>query len=246
MKKVRRRILIILLAAGGIVAVAAGMVVSKIWQVNPYFARGYELQGIDVSHYQGKIDWGQIQSQEIDFAFIKATEGSSYVDEYFRENWQAAAQTGLYVGAYHFFSFDSDAGAQAENFISTVGDLEGKIAPVIDVEYYGDKRNSPPDKEVVVTALREMLFLLEECYQIKPIIYTTYPVYHKYIKDNFSEYPLWIRNVYYPPSLDLGDSFFFWQYTDTAVLEGYDGTEKYIDRNVFCGSPEAFRELLVE
>lgn len=90
-----------------------------------------------------------------------------------------------------------------------------------------------------------MLTELEEHYQAKPIIYTTYEVYHKYIKDEFDEYPLWIRNVYYPPLFSMGKRWKFWQYSDTAVLDGYSGTEKRIDRNVFRGTREEIGEFIL-
>ena len=116
---------------------------------------------------------------------------------------------------------------------------------MIDVEFYGDKTDNQPEKEDVAAQLGEMLSVLEEHYQVKPIIYTTYTIYSKYIKGEFDEYPLWIRNVYYPPGGALGAAWAFWQYTDTAVLEGYEGTEKYIDMNVFKGTKEELEMLLV-
>lgn len=94
--------------------------------------------------------------------------------------------------------------------------------------------------------LGEMLSVLEEHYQVKPIIYTTYTIYSKYIKGEFEEYPLWIRNVYFPPSGTLKDAWLFWQYTDTAVLDGYVGDEKNIDMNVFRGTEEELKMLLVQ
>lgn len=236
----KKRILCILCA--GIVLI--GLVLAKVIRITPIFAEAYELQGIDVSHYQGVIDWKKIAAQDVDFAFIKATEGSSYVDEYFYENWQAAAGTELYVGAYHFFSFDSGGRTQAEAFIKTVGSLEGKLAPVIDIEYYGEKEKNPPDREVVAEELKTMLALLEEHYGRKPVIYTTYKVYDRYIRDEFDEYPLWIRNVYCPPVGEPGEKWVFWQYTDRARLEGYEGQETYIDRNVFRGTLDELEELL--
>lgn len=223
-----------------------GMVLTKKWQINLLSAPGYELQGIDVSHYQGTIDWARIEEQDIDFAFIKATEGSSYVDECFYDNWRAAEQTELYVGAYLFFSFDSDARTQAALFIETVGELSDKITPVIDIEFYGDKWADPPEKEYVIKQLKEMLSILEEHYKVKPVIYTTYKVYYRYIKGGFKEYPLWIRNVYFPPDWHMKGDWTFWQYTDTAVMDGYVGEEKYIDRNVFYGTEEEFQEFLVK
>lgn len=221
------------------------LVVTKKVKLNSLLVKPYEVQGIDVSHYQGDIDWKKIEEQKIDFAFIKATEGSSYVDTQFWTNWQAAGQTQINVGAYHFFSFDSDAKMQAQLYMDTVGDLSGRMIPVVDVEYYGDKAKYPPKREIVVEELQEMLNLLEEHYGVKPMIYTTYQVYYKYIKGGFDEYPLWIRNVYYSPNVDIGNEWEVWQYSDTAVLKGYQGNEKYIDRNVFNGTKEEFKALMV-
>lgn len=218
------------------------LILSGRVKITPLFAAKYELDGIDVSHYQGNIDWDKIREQGIDFAFIKATEGSSHVDPCFAENWNKAGKTSLMTGAYHFFSFDSSGESQARHYIDTVGTLQGKLAPVIDLEYYGDKERNPPSKEDVKTNLTAMLHALEEHYHVKPIIYTTYKAYRDFIKGEFEEYPLWIRNVYYPP---IYMEWTFWQYSDREVLEGYEGSEKYIDRNVFRGSPEKMDELTV-
>lgn len=226
-------------------SIIIALVASKTWNINQYLVSGYEKRGVDVSHYQGEIDWRQIEDQGIDFAFIKATEGSSHVDERFAANWQAAAETGLSVGAYHFFSFDSSGQTQAEWYIQTVGMLEGRLAPAVDVEYYGDKEANPPEKEGVVRELQSFLYVLEEYYQIKPVIYTTYKVYRRYIENEFEEYPLWLRNVYYSPDLDMKGEWLFWQYSDKAALEGYEGTEKYIDFNVFGGTEDEWKELFV-
>ena len=142
-------------------------------KINTLFAKNFPVRGVDVSHYQGDIDWEVLQMQNIDFAYIKATEGSSHVDEKFTENWKNASQTALSIGAYHFFSFDSEGETQAENFIRTVGTLDGKLIPVIDVEYYGDKFKNPPEKEKVVSELKEMCTCLEQEYSVKPMLYTT-------------------------------------------------------------------------
>ena len=138
--------------------VATGtLVLRKDIKINPFFAEGYEVHGVDVSHYQGAIDWEVLSQQNLDFAIIKATEGSTHVDERFQDNWQAAGQTHLALGAYHFFSFDSEGDTQAASYIDIVGDLDGKLAPVIDVEYYGNKRSNPPDRSDVVKNLEAML-----------------------------------------------------------------------------------------
>lgn len=227
-----------------LLCVLAILTATKRININQYLVGGYSVKGVDVSHYQGEIDWEHFREQGIDFAFIKATEGSSLVDERFEENREGAKAAGLYAGAYHFFSFDSTPASQAEHFIATVGDLSGSLPPVVDIEFYGDKRKNPPEKAYVVSGLRELLEALEEEYGVRPIIYTTYTVYNRYIRNAFQEYPLWIRNVYYPPG-DIGRQWTFWQYCDTGALGGTAGEEKFVDLNVFRESREDLLKMLV-
>lgn len=225
---------------------AGTMILRKELKINPIFARKYEIHGVDVSHYQGTIDWQTLSQQGLDFAVIKATEGSTHIDDRFDENWQAAEQTHLYLGAYHFFSFDSEGDKQAASYIETVGSLEGKLAPVVDVEYYGTKKSNPPERAEVIKKLKDLLEALEQHYQIKPIIYTTFTVYNDYIKGEFEGYPLWVRSIYCPPAVLFGNKWSFWQYMDTAMLEGYVGDQKYIDVNVFNGTREDLEELVIQ
>lgn len=236
----------LLLLATLIVVFISVLLITKKIKIASVFADRFEVTGVDVSHYQGTIDWEKLAGQNLDFAFIKATEGAGFLDERFYDNWKEAEKTGLCIGAYHFFSFNSDGDKQAQFYIDTVGNLNGKMAPAVDVEFYGDKRNNPPKKDEVVRQLGKLLDMLEEYYQIKPVIYTTYTVYNNYIEGEFEDYPLWIRNVYYQPLWGTKGKWTFWQYTDTAVLEGYEGAEKYIDRNVFRGTKEELQALIVK
>ncbi|MDE7184443.1 MAG: hypothetical protein K2O40_08215 [Lachnospiraceae bacterium] len=228
------------------VLAAGTLILRKDIKINPMLAQNYEVHGVDVSHYQGTIDWEILSQQNLDFAVIKATEGSTHIDDRFVENWQAAEQTHLYLGAYHFFSFDSDGDKQAASYIETVGNLDGKLAPVVDVEYYGNKKSNPPARADVVQNLGAFLDTLEQHYQIKPIIYTTFTVYNEYIKGEFEDYPLWVRSIYCPPAVLFGNRWSFWQYMDTAMLDGYAGDEKYIDVNVFRGTMEELEELVIQ
>lgn len=225
---------------------AGTMILRKELKINPIFARKYEIHGVDVSHYQGTIDWQTLSQQGLDFAVIKATEGSTHIDDRFDENWQAAEQTHLYLGAYHFFSFDSEGDRQAASYIETVGSLDGKLAPVVDIEYYGTKKSNPPERAEVIKKLKDLLDTLEQHYQIKPIIYTTFTVYNDYIKGEFEGYPLWVRSIYCPPAVLFGNKWSFWQYMDTAMLDGYVGDQKYIDVNVFNGTREDLEELVIQ
>lgn len=204
----------------------------------------YDIKGVDVSRYQGNINWQAFESQNVKFAFIKATEGSSHVDKYFSRNWKNVANTNILATAYHFFSFESSGITQAENFISTVGKRKGMLPPVVDVEFYADYFSNPPNKEKITYTLSELLNQLEKFYNVKPIIYTTYKAYEAYIKDNFTNYPLWIRNVYINPSLTGIDSWIFWQYSDEGKLYGHQG--KAIDLNIYRESFNQLKKLTLK
>lgn len=210
-------------------------------------ATQYEVKGIDVSNYQGEIDFNKIEEQGISFAFIKATEGSSYIDEYFSSNYENIKNTNLVIGIYHFFSFESSGEDQFSNYKSTVGTIENDdnlMLPIIDIEYYGDYKKNNPNKEEVEKELQTMLDEMEKEYKLKPIIYTTQSFYNKYIENNFQDYDIWIRNILVKPNLEEGRNWTFWQYTDKGKLEGYKGVEKFIDLNVFNGSKEDFNNYL--
>lgn len=233
---------IICTAAGAVmmISVAAGSVLFSRAVVNN---EKYPVMGVDVSHYQGVINWNDLEEQGVSFAFIKATEGSGHTDEFIYDNLKNAAGTDILTSAYHFFSFDSPGETQAENYISVVGADEIDMPPVVDVEYYGDKFTKKPGVSETEEILRPLLERLEEYYGEKPIIYTTLSVYNRYIREGFDEYPLWIRNVYCEPELIDWE---FWQYSDKGRLYGFTGDEQYIDLNVYKGSREEFEEKYIK
>lgn len=129
------------IAAGIVLSAAVGFLL--VWEgivpLNSPSPQRYPVRGVDVSAYQGAIDWPTLSAQDIDFAFIKATEGSSFVDSRFAYNYKEAQKTSLRIGAYHFFSFDSAGETQADHFIETVQRIPGMLPPVVDIEFYGDK-----------------------------------------------------------------------------------------------------------
>lgn len=209
---------------------------------NASSAKHYPVKGVDVSSYQGEIEWAQIQEQDLQFAFIKATEGSTFVDKYFERNWKSAENTPLRIGAYHFFSYDSEGKTQAQNFIKAVPINEEALPPVIDVEFYGDKEKNPPNRSQVEKELQTMVKMLEEHYGKRVILYTTQKAYDLYIKNSYEQCDIWIRDVFTKPSLPDKRKWTFWQYTDREQLDGYSGEEKYIDVNVFYGSEKEFKE----
>ena len=220
-----------------IICASLGLVMTGFaWASSCFFSKArvntekYPVFGVDVSNYQGDIDWQKLEEQGVRFAFVKATEGSGHTDESIRRNMERAAETGIKISAYHFFSFDSAGETQAENFIAAVDRDEITLPPVVGIEYYGDKKLNKPTQEETEAILRPLLERLEEHYGVKPMIYTTLPVYYRYVKEDFSDYPLWIRSVNFEP--DLVD-WTFWQYDDHGRLDGYYGDEQYIDFNVY-------------
>ena len=141
---------------------------------NPNFKK-YPIKGVDVSSHQGSIDWEELAEQDIDFAYIKATEGSTYEDSYFEENFENAYDAGLYVGAYHFFSFESSGEKQAENFIENVEPQGEMLPPVIDVEFYGNfKSEEDINVDEVQDELRSMIDAIEaEGYDTQTMVVIT-------------------------------------------------------------------------
>lgn len=225
-------------------ALAAGCFCALVYtgalRFNNPSREAYPVRGVDVSAWQGAVDWPVLAGQGIDFAFLKATEGSGFVDERFAANWAGARSAGLRTGAYHFFSYDSPGERQAENFIANVPREPDALPPAVDVEFYGGYERSPAPKERVKPSLDALLSALEAHYGAKPILYATGRAYSLYLRGEYSEYPIWIRDVYFSPRLPDGRDWTFWQYSDKGKLDGYEGPEAHIDLNVFCGARADF------
>ena len=205
---------------------------------------GYDIHGIDISHYQGKIDWellrdkGTIDDCPIRFVMIKATEGSTKVDVRFEDNFEMAREYGFTRGAYHYFSTQSTAGAQAEHFIRTVKLERGDLPPVLDVE---QKPRSQSVHDFQASVL-EWLRRVENYYGVKPILYTYYTFKMDYLNDSvFNQYPYWIAH-YYVDSLKYKGEWKFWQHTDAGSLPGIKGP---VDFNIYNGSFYDLRQLTI-
>lgn len=199
----------------------------------------YEIQGIDVSRYQTQIDWKSIANQDMDFAFVKATESDSHVDSLFVRNWQMIKDVNMRRGAYHFYRTSSPAVLQAQHFINQVQIEEGDLPPVLDIELLGLVSPS-----VLRTELHQWLSIIETHYGIKPILYSNQKFYNKYLAGHFSDYPLWIaRYNKEEPVLACGTKWTFWQYGHRGKLDGIEG---YVDLNVFRTNQEDFDGLCLK
>ena len=227
------QVLVVVAAAAGMLTLLFLAVKTKKLQVNRWVVKDSDTVGVDISEYQADVDMEKLAEQNVQFIYMKATEGSGFTDSRFADNWTAAKACGIPAGAYHFFSFDSPGSMQAQNYIDTVGPLgDRSLIPAVDVEFYADKRNDPPEREELIRELGDFLDALEEEYHVKPMIYAPREICEKYLLGHFDEYPRWVRSIYYPVTFETGDSWVLWQYSDTGELEGYLGGEHYIDLDV--------------
>lgn len=189
----------------------------------------YEVHGIDVSHYQQRIDWSLVAEQDIDFVYIKATEGLEYVDSMFLENWASCGQVEIKRGAYHFFRPSLPVAKQAQNFIQQISLQNGDLIPAIDIEVLDGLH----PKDMLVN-LKQFIYLIEIEYNVKPLLYTYAKFYNKYLAGHFNDYPKWIARYHRKkPKLANGSPWHFWQYGDRGLIEGIEGK---VDFNVFYSS----------
>ena len=204
---------------------------------------GYEIHGIDISHYQGKIDWDELQHAMIGgcplrFIIIKSTEGASRMDANFADNFDNALEYGFIRGAYHFWSNKSSAREQAYYFLQQVRLEEGDLPPVLDIEH------APKDKSVddFQRDVLTWLHIVEDRYHVKPILYTYYKFKERYLSAPvFDDYPYWIAH-YYVPKVEYKGAWKFWQHTDAGRLPGIKG---YVDFNVYNGSYYDLKKLTI-
>lgn len=200
------------------------------------------LQGIDVSEYQGEIDWKKVGTTEAAFTFIKATEGALSSDALFAQNWARSKAAGMIRGAYHFFVATRDPIVQANNFLKvTQGLLEaGDLPPVLDLEK--DYGLAP---KYILDSATQWLSTVEKATGRRPIIYT-YPSFWANNLSNstrLADYPLWIAHFQTDNPWVPGGwkTWTFHQYTESGSIHGIGGP---IDRNFFNGSLDDLQKLL--
>lgn len=186
-----------------------------------------QQQGIDVSHYQGRIDWEAVaQEENVKFVYVKATEGAGYVDEFYLRNLYGAKRVGLPVGVYHFFSPSASALVQLENFRSNVDPRQQDLIPIVDVEKRGKGSLAHFQGR-----LKAFLDGVERMFGTKPIIYTGVNFYAKYLAGRFTGYRFMVaRYAEEFPGLCEDVPILLWQFSSTSYVDGIKG---HVDRSVF-------------
>jgi lysozyme len=207
-------------------------------------AHALPIHGIDVSRWQGKIDWASVRAAGTQFAFIKATEGADHLDPRFSENWDGAAQAGVPRGAYHFMYWCRPAHEQAAWFRRNVPNDSNALPPVLDLEWNGHSRTCPMKlpRETALAHVKLMLNEMEAHTGKRPIIYTDITFHRDVLEGELHDYPHWVRSVAAEPhERYVGRQWTMWQYTTAGRVSGIEGK---VDRNAFYGSSAEWAKFL--
>jgi len=212
------------------VMLLAGLLLSLIVPLTPAAAAEDHLPGIDVSHWQGQIDWAAVKADGVRFAVVKATEGRTFVDNRYAANHSAAEAVQLPVGAYHYAQPDKTAGdavAEADHFVDTA-QLKGRnLLPVLDLE---EHNGLGPRK--LRQWVRAWLERVEQRLRVKALIYTSPSFWRDYMGDSgwFANngYRLWIAhwNATEPsvPAANWGGrGWTLWQHSAKGSVAGISG-----------------------
>jgi lysozyme len=239
-----------LAVASVLVAAGAGVVDARsgLRDAKPHTgvaaAHTMPIQGIDVSYWQGDIDWEATRAAGIHFVFIKATEGGDHVDPKFRDNWFGAKRAGLARGAYHFIYWCRPAHEQALWFMLNVPPDPDALPPVLDLEWNSHSKTCPKrvPREEALQTIRTMLAALETHTGKRPIIYTDPKFHRDVLEGEFPNYHFWLRSVAAKPGdVYRNRSFAFWQFTTTGKVPGVPGK---VDRNSFNGTNADWERVL--
>ena len=177
------------------------------------------VQGIDVSHHQGAIDWGAVGSDGVRFAWIKATEGGDWRDPRFEENWAAAERAGVARGAYHYFTLCRPAAEQAAWFLSVAP--SGELPAAVDLEYGGNCA-ARPDTATLTAELRLFLETVQEARGRRPVVYVTGEVFRDHA-DALRGETLWVRSLFHPVRWGVWAPARVWQYSAMGRVAGIVG-----------------------
>ena len=209
------------------------------------------VSGIDVSYWDSGIDWPKVRATGQRFVIIKATEGETYEDPTFKDNWRGAKTAGLLRGVYSYFHPNQDPKKQADHFINVVGSMNdnGELPPALDLEV-----SDGVSKDKIIVRAKTWLDRVEQAFGKKAFIYSSI----SFLQTNFSElgggppvwakeYPLWLAwypNQYVPEMIPLIPNGWFnwtvWQYSNKGILNGINAK---VDLDVFNGTLEQLYTL---
>lgn len=230
--KHRKYLLLFLLA---ILAVSLMPIICEMWEdivsnQDKSQQLSCDYDGIDVSKYQGEIDWCTVAlDSKIQFVYLKATEGASHVDRCYKENIRKARSAGLLVGSYHFFTSQRSPEDQFLNFRKYVKHEEQDLLPMVDVEHTG---NRLAKRQQLQNNLAKFMELVKAEYGQYPLLYSQYKFYNDMLAPEFNHFFIFIaRYSDSKPTLRGGGRYNIWQFTEKGHI---DGIKENVDLNRFA------------
>lgn len=195
--------------------------------------------GIDVSQYQGKIEWDSVSlintEFPIDFIFVRATMGEKGKDSKFQKNWEGVKSINKLRGAYHYFRPNENSVKQAKNFIKTVKLSPGDLPPVLDIE----ERPRTQSMDSLRVGLKRWLDLVEAHYKVRPIVYSGDSYFTDFLETEFKDYKLWIANYNFWIESPK-EHWDIWQFSEEGSVKGIKG---FVDLNMYRADIEKLENL---
>ena len=223
MKNIKKMIISFLV----VVTMPMYILIAPVYAFGPSSSNIYD--GIDVSGWQGNIDYSEVASSGIEIVYMKASEGTSFVDPYFNQNYTNAKANGLKVGFYHYLTArsNSEAVEQANFFVSTISGMIPDCRLAMDFESFGSL-STEEINEIGLTFMQTVESLSGK----KMVIYSDTSNASNIFGGGLTNYPLWVAQyeVEEPTPNGNWDSWVGWQYTDAGEISGING---YVDRDRF-------------
>ena len=235
MKKITRIAFLLTVSAAGIWALISLPQSDSI--ANFPHKKSYPINGIDVSHHQGEIRWDKVGKQNIQFAFIKASEGTSFTDRSMDRNVKGCEKENIKYGFYHYFRFCRKGKKQAEHFISTISGQNWSLPPVIDVEFDGNCMDSIGQNEI--KEIKSFINYADSVLGTSCIVYTNKHFFKRHLKKEALDQPVWIAEL--SKKMKFKNPWKFWQYNHKGKVPGIRG---HVDLNVFNGNQEQWQAFL--
>lgn len=179
----------------------------------------YPVRGIDISAHNGRVAFDSVAAAGYSFVYIKASEGATWHDARFEENYRAARTAGLAVGAYHFFRFDVTGWKQGVNLLSALRGADLDLPVAIDIEESGNPADYNVDE--IIENIADMISVLERAGR-PVILYTNKKGYVKFVKRHFDDVPLWICSFTDPPIAER-TRWTLWQHSHEGSVSGVSG-----------------------
>lgn len=232
--KVKKYILKVLTSFFIILTTPMYILIAPVYAFSPSSNVIYE--GIDVSGWQGNVNYEQVKNSGIEIVYIKSSEGSNFVDPYFNQNYANAKANELKVGFYHYLTArtNEEAVNEARFFVATISGKEPDCRLAMDFESFGDL-SVEEINQIGITFVRTV----ENLSGKEVIIYSNTNDATNIFSGELTNYPLWVAQyeVEEPTPNGKWSTWAGWQYTDAGEVAGING---YVDRNKF--TEEVFLE----